>query len=145
MNIKDAIHQLTSSYPGGAEALAIRMNEDPVQFRSKANPNIERAYFRPEQLVEMQVKAGRFDILYAMADECDHVCFPKPSVPEGCVMEAITSLSKEFSDVLQVATQAIADGKFTQNERKAVQLELTQLMTSAGQLIPALEHDGKAQ
>jgi hypothetical protein len=143
MNINDAIHLFTSDVPGGAEALAIRMGQDPVQFRSKANPNIDRAYFRPGELVQMQQLENRFGILYAMADECDHVCIPKPTVPEGCVMEAITSLSKEFSDVLQVATQTISDGRFSDNDRKRVQKELTELIASAGRLIPALEHDGK--
>jgi len=121
------------------------MGQDPAQFRSKANPDIERAYFRPRELVTMQQLSGKYHVLHAMADECDHVCFPKPSVPEGCVMEAITNLSKEFSDVLQAATQSIADGSFSANDRKRVQKELSELMASAGQLIPALERTGNGK
>ena len=139
MNIDDAIHLLTSNHPGGAEALALRMGQDPVQFRSKANPQIDRAYFRPRELVQMQQLAGRYDILFAMADELGHVVFPKLEFADGDVVAVIQKLTQEFSDVLKETTVAMADGRLSDNERKRLQHELTELMSVAGTVIPTLE------
>lgn len=145
VNIDDAIQMTTSEYPGGAEALAVRMGVDPAQFRSKANPNIERAYFRPGELVTLQQFSGKHYILHAMADELGEVCLPKVEVSDEDVVKTLARLTKEFSDVLSEATVAMADGTLSKNERKRMQRELTQLMTAAGAVLPALEHAGKSK
>ncbi|HTJ95929.1 MAG TPA: phage regulatory CII family protein [Rhodocyclaceae bacterium] len=140
MNIDDAIHALVSASPGGAEALAPRMNEKPAVFRSKANPNIDTHYFRPRQLVEMQTLSGRRDVLIAMASELNCIVIEQDiaDAPED-VIAAITRLSSEFSDVLKVATDTIKDGDFSANDRKRVQRELIELINCANALLPALE------
>lgn len=140
VNIDDAIHALVSAYPGGAEALAGRMREKPAVFRSKSNPNVETHYFRPRQLVEMQVLSGRHDVLIAMAAELNCVVIEQDfSEAPADVLAAITRLSSEFGQVLQVATETIKDGDFSANDRKRVQRELIDLMECANALLPALE------
>ncbi len=69
MNVIDAAQQMGLSYPGGIEALAMRMGKNPTVLRSKLNPNCTTHGLMLEEAVHMQAITGRCDIVMAMASD----------------------------------------------------------------------------
>lgn len=130
MNVQDAAHLIGSEYPGGAKALAVRMDIGAAVFTGKLSPADKAHVLGLVESVRMQQLAGRFDILYAMAEELDHVCIRKPAFESADVSEATATVCVEFGQFLNEVTETMKDKTVTKNELKRMQKELTELIAS---------------
>lgn len=134
MNVIDAAHAIGHEYPGGAQALAVRMNIGATVFNNKLNPNTNTHHLTLVESVRMQQLTGRADVLYAMADALGFVVIPKPQVSDDDLMQSMGKACAEFGDFMRQVNDTMQDGKVSKNELKKVQRELVEMIAAASQL-----------
>lgn len=139
MNIQDAAHRIGHEYPGGAVALAHRMGIGPVVFNSKLNPNTLTHHLTLAEAQRMQQLTGRTDILEAMADELGYVIVKIPECANDIdIAKATRRAVVEFGQWMEEIDKSLEDGSVTQNELKAIEKELVEMMSQAQHLTAAL-------
>jgi hypothetical protein len=139
MNIQDAAHRIGHEYPGGAVALAHRMGIGPVVFNSKLNPNTLTHHLTLAEAQRMQQLTGRTDILEAMADELGYVIVKIPEcIHDIDIAKATRRAVVEFGQWMEEIDKSLEDGSVTQNELKAIEKELVEMMSQAQNLTAAL-------
>lgn len=139
MNIQDAAHRIGHEYPGGAVALAHRMGIGPVVFNSKLNPNTLTHHLSLAEAQRMQLLTGRTDILEAMADELGYVVVKIPDCAHDVdIAKATRKAVIEFGEWINQIDRSLDDGAVTQNELKAIEKELVEMMAQAQRLTAAL-------
>lgn len=139
MNIQDAAHRIGHEYPGGAVALAHRMGIGPVVFNSKLNPNTLTHHLSLAEAQRMQLLTGRTDILEAMADELGYVVVKIPDCAHDVdIAKATRKAVIEFGEWMNQIDRSLDDGAVTQNELKAIEKELVEMMAQAQRLTAAL-------
>lgn len=138
MNIQDAAHLIGHEYPGGAQAMADRMGIVRAVFNSKLNPNTTTHHLTVVEALRMQQLAGRYDILFSMAESCGFVCVPMPGDIHENIDRDVARMIKEFGDYIGRVSDAIEDGRVTPNELKRCEKELSEMMAAANALQAAL-------
>lgn len=136
MNVIDAAYRIGQDYPGGAEALALRMGRPNLS--DELNPGRAGAKLGVKDAVEMQVLSGDFRVLLAMAAECGFLCVPLPSTggPGQVVSaESVAQLAQEFADLMGSAVTAFADDKITGTELRQLELHSGHLVASLQSLL----------
>lgn len=118
MSVLDAALTLARAYPGGARALGARMGKS--NLADELNPNVRTAKLGLEDAVTMQLFAGAYGVLYAMAAELNHL--PPVPMPEGLAvvdvqcMRTLSELVKESADVVSATVEALGDDDVSDNE-----------------------------
>ena len=139
MNILDAAHRIGHEYPGGAVALAHRMGIGPVVFNSKLNPNTVTHHLGLAEAQRMQLLTGRTDILSAMADELGYVIVKIPDCAHDLdIAKSTRKAVVEFGEWMNQIDRSLDDGHVSQNELKAIEKELVEMMAQAQRLTAAL-------
>lgn len=138
MNILDAAHLTGHEYPGGAGALAQRMGIGHVVFNNKINPNNTTHHLTLVEAMRMQQLAGRFDVLFAMAEACGFICLPTPESHPETITTEIATLCREFGEYIAQVAAAAEDGRITGNELKRCEAELSDMLASANVLQASL-------
>lgn len=142
MNVIDAAHAVVHDYPGGATALAIRLNMAPAVLRGKVNVNDTGHHLTVVESLRTQQLTGDHRIFLAEADELGYVALPKPQIDDIDVGGALTRLCGEFGDYLRRVDESMRDGKVTSTERRALERELLQMITAATNLQSILARTG---
>lgn len=139
MNIQDAAHRIGHEYPGGVPALAQRMGKNPTVLNSKLNPNNDTHHLTLAEADLMQYLSGRVDILQAMADGHGYALTRKAGTVKDCDIPAATRGSMiELGEWMREIDRALADGRVTLNEVRAIERELVQLISRAQELTACL-------
>lgn len=136
MNVVDAAYCVGRDYPGGAEALALRMGRPNLS--DELNPRRTGAKLGIQDATTMQVLAGDFRVLTAMAAECRFLCVPLPAIDSpahGLTAEHVAKLAKEFAELMSGAVEAFADGQITGTELQTLEREGGHLVASLQALL----------
>ncbi len=87
----------------------------------------------------MQQLTGRTDILEAMADELGYVIVKIPECAHDIdIAKATRRAVVEFGQWMEEIDKSLEDGSVTQNELKAIEKELVEMMSQAQHLTAAL-------
>ena len=133
--VLDAAHHLVQAYPGGAEALAPRMNKNATTLRHEVN-RTGQAKLGLADAVSLSVLTGDLRILSAFASELGCMVTPLPASLGGdeTAMHRVALLAKEFGEVVATVTEATADGRISANELANIERNWEELM-AAGQAL----------
>ena len=136
MNVIDAAHAIVHDYPGGSEPLAVRMKMAGAVLRGKVNTNDTGHHLTLSEAMRIQHLTGDHRILFAEASELGYIVIPAPTTELGDedVTKAVTLFCGTFGDYLRGVSNSMADGKITDNERKALERELGDLMSAGSHL-----------
>lgn len=143
MNPADALYTIARAYPGGIEALALRLQMSPNVLRNKLRPNIDTHHVTSEEeslIMELCEEAGVKDPLMPLvAKNWRHrmMAFPIPAVDtmsDHDLTEALCRAMKEFSDLATTASLAIADKKVTLAELDAIEKEAQEALAATAEL-----------
>lgn len=145
MDMQDAAHRIAHEYPGGLKVLAERLGIGARVFNGKVNPSDAGHVLGLVEALRMQQIAGRFDILYAMADALDHVCVAKPKCSDEDVMGAMSRACAEFGDFLRQCDATMRDGRVTPNELKKNAKELAEMIGAANALYATMSAKAKVR
>lgn len=134
MSVMDAARNVAEDYPGGASALAPRIDKNPTTLNHELHET-GAAKLGLTTAVKMTRRTGDLRILNAFAAEagCLVLALPEALQVEGSeTMHDLGLLAKEFSDVVQEVMAACADGEVTANELVRVRRQWAELV-AAGQ------------
>ncbi|MDR7331745.1 phage regulatory CII family protein [Roseateles asaccharophilus] len=134
-SVLDAAYWTGSDYPGGAKALAERINHRNLD--DELNPNRTSAKLGLKTAVDMQVMSGDFRILYAMAEACRHFPpVPMPDVPtaDAPCLATLSRLAHEFSSLVGEVAGDLGDNKVTNAELAEI-VRRWHALVSCGQVL----------
>lgn len=137
MNVIDAAHRIGLDYPGGIEALAVRMGKNPAVLRSKLNPNCATHGLMLEEAVHMQSVTGQRDIVVAMAEELGGV-YVQQDIDSGTsdvdLSRNILGTVAQFGKWMHGIEVAVDDDRVTPHEAKEMQGLLIEMIARASRL-----------
>lgn len=135
--VLDAAHHLVQAYPGGAEALAVRMGKNATTLRHEVN-RTGQAKLGLADAVSLSVLSRDLRILNAFAAElgCMVSQLPVSLGGDDTAMHRVAELAREFGDVVATVTEATADGRISANELATIERNWAEL-TAAGQALVA--------
>lgn len=116
--VLDAARCVAEDYPGGAHALAARIDKPPSTFAHEL-AGAGGAKLGLKTAVAMSTRTGDMRILNAFAAELGAMVLPLPvlSIDAGeDALRLVGDMAREFGDVVAAYSAALADGKVTANE-----------------------------
>lgn len=136
MNITDALYRAAHAYPGGLEALAVRMGISASSLAHKVSPSYPGAHCSPQEVAAIMEFTGDHGALQALAGRMRYMLLPM--VPEGNIddqfAQRLARAVHEFGEFIAEISQDLADGRVTDNELKRIERELADLTREAGAL-----------
>ena len=121
MNVLDAANATVKAYPGGAEALAVRMDMPPALLRAKVNPNQERNHLTLEEADLMMAVSGDYRILYALGAEHSHALQRlAPAEESTSVVQSLLDLNVAEGELARTIHDAFADQVISDREMRAI-------------------------
>lgn len=141
MELNDAVRRMGRGYPGGLEALAVRLRKSysTLDKEIRGSQGFKLGLQDAHDIAVMchdSGSAGAMDLLNLMAVGVGHVLLPMPAA-EGAgamTLQRLGVLMKECADVVATVTKAMEDGKVCDNELKLCTLQWSE-MVAAGQLV----------
>lgn len=133
MNITDALYRAAHDYPGGIEALAVRMRISPSSLAHKVSPNYPGAHCSPGEMAQICEFTSDHSPLQALAGQLGYQLLP--IVQQGEVDSEFTlrlaRTVKEFGEFISEISTDLADGKVTDNELKRIERELADMVAAS--------------
>lgn len=137
-DVDDAAHRIGQTFPGRIPALAQRMGVNPDTLTKKLNPNCETHNLSVGDSVHLQMVAGRYDVLHAMAQQLEHVCIHVPDPDRGVVASRLAQVGAEVGDVFRVAGITLADGEVSATDRRKLTKEVVEAISALSALLKVL-------
>lgn len=142
MNQHDALYKVARAYPGGLEALAVRMEVSVNVLRNKLAPGIETHYPSFEelsQIVALCEAAGVRDAhlpLHALLARHGMAGFVVPApeqVSEDDLSQTVCRVMSSVGDVAEAVSTSLLDGKITAAEADLIEREFQSALTVLGE------------
>ncbi|AOY63416.1 phage regulatory CII family protein [Xanthomonas citri pv. glycines] len=144
MNITDAAYHTVHAYPGGSVALATRLittkddgreraMSDAV-LRSKVNPNTTTHHLTLAEASQIMGVTGDDRILHALAAEHGYTLTRTGAPTSGTMLTALLSASSAKGKLSQIISEAIDDGRITQNEAAEIAVACTDAQAQLAQV-----------
>lgn len=114
----------------GAKDLARQMGVSHVSLLQRTNPNDDAHQTTVGQYYQILRHSGDLSSLRALAAEFDHDLEPKRPTEALSITDALMRMHVDVADVTRVTADAMADGRITQAEKRAVLLEIDDAIRS---------------
>jgi hypothetical protein len=137
MDVLTAAQNVAEDFKGGARALALAIDRNPVTFSHEVSET-GTAKLGLRTAVKMTIRSKDPRILNAFAAECGYMVLP---LPEGMAVEgdeAMQLMAKavaEFNDVAQEYLSGGADGEWTGNELSRLERQHGELVAASQRLV----------
>src|SRR5450631_3584525 len=151
MNQHDALYKVARAYPGGLEALALRMGISANVLRNKLAPGIESHYPSFEELsriVELCVDADVKDALlplHALLGRHGMAAFvvPEPeSISSDDLSQTVCRVMSQVGNVAEAVSGALMDGMISGAEADLIEREFQGALTAMGEWRARLRERG---
>jgi hypothetical protein len=142
MNVTDALHQTVHAYPGGPEALAVRLGMQAQVLRNKANPRSSSNRASLEDLDQILGITGDHRVLHALAHNHGYVCMQvqeDASASDMAVLELVTKIWAASGVVGAEVHATLADGIVEPHEVERVQQAVYSLYGALGEMVSRLK------
>lgn len=126
MSPNDALYLAARSYPGGIEALAVRLGVSVHVLYKQLRPEVDThlvSFDRALMILEMLEGAGRKDMAEAVIDSVlwrfDRVAVELPDVEAsaGSLLRQLTRVTGRVGDLASDLDEALADDRLSARER----------------------------
>lgn len=147
MSPQDAIHQVCHDYPGGVEALAPRIGRGAQVLRNKVgldHPAIGTRRSHEPTLADVSAinrATGDLRVLQALAAEVGAVVMRLPDVPvcgDAALLELVLGCNREWGQVADEISKALADGQITPREYDRINRETLESVSRQLELLDRL-------
>lgn len=142
MTFNDAVRRAARHYPGGVEAVALRLSKSAstLEKELRGAPGFKLGAEDAIEIVRLCQDVGTLHALdypNAVADAVGGVLFLLPDGEgDSATTLEVAALMRECADVVSASTQADADGVVSERELREVKAQWSQ-MVSAGQKLMA--------
>lgn len=151
LSILDAAYHTVHQYPGGAEALAGRLRpaKSSVTLCHEVRPPVgSSAKLGAETAAQLVDLSGDDSIAHAFCARLGGMFVRLPEPGDQCprsVFETVSSLAKEFSDVVSAISHSASDGDITLNQMRQIEQEAVELMAALQVTLRAVRemHEGR--
>jgi len=140
--VADALFHLVHDYPGGAPALAPRMQLAASTLLSMANPNTTSHEWPLKRFAQAMVFAKDVRPLEAMCAEFGGVFVslgPLNDVAPARVLKQAQRLAKEFGDVPVKLAAILKDGSVKPRELEQLRREVYEMQQAGAALVKVVE------
>lgn len=140
MSVIDAARNLADDFPGGAKALAQRMDKNPFSLMHEL-AGTGTAKLGLLDSVKLTRISRDLRILNAFAGEFGCLVLPMPEALQADgsdAMQHLAVLAKEFGDVVQEVSASQADGDISANEMARIERQWSELVLAGQQLVTRL-------
>lgn len=130
MNVNDAAYQTVHEYPGGAKALASRMDRidrdgkvvefSPVVLSSKVNPNTATHHLTLAEASTIMGLTGDHRILHALAAQHGYILQATERPTTGSIICSLLAAGEAKGDLQGLVREAVQDGSISTNEAAAI-------------------------
>jgi hypothetical protein len=151
MNTLDALRKMVDHYPGGRPAMAVRLGKNDEVLRKELSGahTHKMGVVDASMISTLCMEVGSpFSDLYATTVAVTSGGFVRLEVRnmpgKQDLREDMSSLLKECSDVIVKLTEALADEKISDNERRSIEKELADVFTKAQDLLKGTEARNEA-
>lgn len=142
MDYLDSVRRAARHYPGGPEALAVRLRKSfsTLEKELRGATGYKLGAVDAAEIAAMCVEQGsdyglEYPTRLAEAVGATLLVLPRGTdVPDGVTAQTLAGLVREFADVVSSATLADADGEISRNELLAVERQWAELV-AAGQAL----------
>ena len=145
MELNDAVRRMARNYPGGLNALAVRMGKSPStldkEIRGAAGFKLGLADAQEIAVLCHDANADNsMELLSLMVHAVDHTLIPLPA-PDATPMtlERLGRVMHECGDLVAVVTKAKADGQVCDNEMKACMAQWCRMVSEGQSLMEGLK------
>lgn len=137
MPVMDAARNMAEDYPGGAKALALRIDKNPTTFTHELN-GTGAAKLGLVDVVKASKRAKDMRVLNAFAEEmgCMVLQLPEGIVADDDALHLVSKLAQEFNSLISEFVDAVSDGKVTGNEISQIRRQWAELQV-VGQRVVA--------
>lgn len=141
MNVHDALYKAAHAYPGGIEAVAVRMNKGAQVLRNKLNPNSMSNAVSVAEFDDLLEIVGHAP-LHALAGNHGYVCV---KVEDGAtasdlaVLELVTKVWSANGDVGTQVHETLADGVVEPHEIARVEASVYRVNQCLQQMVARLK------
>ena len=146
MDVLDSVRRAVRHYPGGLDAVALRLGKSPstLEKELRAAPQYKLGAMDAAEIAAMCTQLGTphaLDYTTRLAEHCGATLLPLPQglQPDSITAGAVAGLMRELADVVGAVAAADTDGEISANELKSIQLQWAELVGSGQQLMLALE------
>lgn len=143
MNVADAVRAVVRDYPGGAEALAVRLGMPGAVLRSKINTRCTTHHLRLDEAVAISELTGDPRILRAFAAETGRIVLDAPCEADSepsdmAVLELVAAVWAGHGELGGVIHRALADGVLTETEYELIKEATANTQTRLASLLRRL-------
>jgi hypothetical protein len=137
--LRDQANSLARAYPGGAEALALRMRKNPTTLSHELRGQ-GSAKLGLEDAAALTALSGDLRILEAWNAEHGLVVIRMPhldGMPAGECLTTLSQTAREFSELVTEVSADLADGRLSDNELHRIEREAADLLAATHKLLSA--------
>lgn len=150
MNSLDALKLMVRHYPGGVEAMAVRLNKPKRTLEQEllGSQAFKLGVLDASAISSMCIEVDSAHALAWLNAEAAN-CGVRVDLQPGGVgaaldpMQAMSVAVREMADVTEQTVVAMADGSISANDRKRIQREITEAMDALQQLQRAVDAAAK--
>lgn len=148
MNLLDSLRLAARNYPGGLEAVALRLGKSvsTLDKELRRAPQFKMGADDATEIAAMCMEVGSphaADYPTRVAEAVGGTLLLLPTalqnLPDELTAESLAKLMREFSDVVSSAAKADADGEISSNEMADVQKQWAELIASGQTFMRHLE------
>jgi hypothetical protein len=137
--LRDHAYNLARAYPGGAKALALRMEMNPTTLSHELRGQ-GSAKLGLDDAAALTALSGDLRILEAWNAEYGLVVIRMPHLPAGPVggcLDKLSSTAREFSELVTEVAADMGDNRLSDNELQRIEREAAELLAAVHQLLAA--------
>ena len=137
--LRDHAYNLARAYPGGGEALALRMKKNPTTLSHELRGQ-GSAKLGLEDAAAMTALSGDLRILEAWNAEHGLVVIHMPQLVDGPAsgcLEKLSQTAREFSELVAEVAGGVGDGNLSDNELARIEREGADVLAAVHGLLHA--------
>jgi hypothetical protein len=137
MTLRDQAYNLARAYPGGAEALALRMKKNPTTLSHELRGQ-GTAKLGLEDAAAMTDLSGDLRILEAWNADMGLLVIRMPEPkdgPAGSCLDKLSQTAREFSELVAEVAGDLGDGKLNDNELQRIEREAADVLAAVHALL----------
>lgn len=141
MNLMDAIHDVSKSYPGGIEALAHRMGKNAGTLRKKLLPNVDTHELTVNELSTIIDYCDTDRIAQAFAAERGLICIKMPDydgLSDKALLDLFLDLQATQGQWSREIAKAMENGEIDWDEFTAIQNEYNKFVVAGAEVMNRL-------
>lgn len=146
MHVLDAARLMARNYPGGAEAVAVRLGKSgsTLDKELRGAPGFKFCLRDADELGAMTFDVGgphSLEVATALARRAGGTVLRLPTLPfaDAVTAQSLAEMTREFADVVGACVAADSDNEVSHNELRNIHRQWAELVAAGQRLLQVME------